>query len=293
MSLLAIELLPGQAFAARTEESKGGLGAGLLRVTNEMWFLLSGVVDTATADAAAAKFASLAAESARMSDKLFDNDSQAIDLEALDQDTYRIAEAYEDLTYEFESLCRARCYGSEQLTRAFVQAMRDGTFSDDCADYLQRSSMLLSERDARAEISRLEHLAPQDRELLQILSRVQDVNSADAAARQLSTLTQRIRKMLPTYRLRAANFPEKNRAALTAACGRLEPILWMIRNEIVRIVSLPGYDNDAYDTFSDALDSAFESLSETHSECFDTIFDESFRADLDDALHESVTSSQR
>lgn len=269
------------------------MGSRLLRVTNEMWFLLSGVVDEATADAAAARFSELAAESSRMSDQLFDADAQALDLEALDQDTYRIAEAYEDLSYEFDSLCRAHCYGSAPLISAFTKAIRLGVFSDDCAEYLQETPLQLTEQAARSEILRLKNLAPSDQELLRILCHVQDSRTASDAAPLLAALTKQLRRFLPENRLRAGNFPENSRPELTAACGLLEPILWKIRSEIVRIVSLPGYDNDPYDTFSDALDSAFESLSETHPECFDSIFDDSFRSDLDDALHESVTSSQR
>lgn len=269
------------------------VGSRLLGVTNEMWFLLSGVVDTASADAAAGRFAHLVKESTKLSDAMFDTDAQAQDLEALDQETYRIAEAYEELSYEFESLCRVRCFGSTSLIVAFLQAMRDGVFSDESEELLQRTTILLTEQAANAEISRLEHMAPPDRELLRILSCVRDTQSATAAVAQLAEITKQMRKLIPVNRLRTGNFPETRRAALTAACGRLEPTLWQIRNQIVRIVSLPGYDGAQYDDFSDALDSAFESLGDTHAECFDDIFDESFRSDLDDALHESVTSSQR
>ena len=296
-SVLAMQILPVHAAAAAPEHpaaqtAEQSVGARLLRATNEMWFLLSGVVDKTTADAAAARFDELVEESCRMSDKLFDADSQALDLDALDKDTYRIAEAYEDLSYEFESLCRARCYGSAALISAFVKAMHLGVFSDDSAEYLQSSSLQLTEQAATAEIQRLERLAPQDQALLLILTGVRDARSANLAAEQLKTLTKDIRKLFPVYRLRSFNFPEKRRAELALACSKLEPILWKIRNEIVRIVSLPGYDDDAFDTFSDALDSAFECLGETHAACFDDVFDDSFRSDLDDALHDSVTSSQ-
>lgn len=291
--LLTASLLPAELSAGQTPE-KGNqrVGAQLLSITNEMWFLLSGVVDKKTADAAAHRFAELAEASSRMSDQLFDDDSQALDVEALDQDTYRIAEAYEDLSYEFDSLCQARCYNSPKLTQAFLQAMKNGVFSDDCAEYLLETPRTLNENEARAEISRLKNLETPDRELLRILTKVQDSHSADEAAPALSDLTKKLRRLLPENRLRPTNFHENDKSALRTACGKLEPILWHIRSEIVRIVSLPGYDEDRFDSFSDALDSAFESLGDTHAECFDDIFDASFRADLDDALHESITSSQ-
>lgn len=290
--VLAMNVSPAENVAEPTAPSKvGSVSARLLGVTNEMWFLLSGVVDKASADAVASRFNALAEESSRMSDELFDSDAQALDVEALDQDTYRIAETYEDLSYEFESLCRARCFGSAALTAAFVKAMRMGVFSDDGMEFLQTTSIILSEQGAHAEISRLKSLELPDRELLGILTKVRDAHSADAAAPELSKLTKQLRLLLPENRLRLSNFTEPNRASAVAVCTVLEPVLWKIRAEIVRIVSLPGYDDDSFDSFSDALDSVFESLSETHAECFESVFDASFRSDLDDALHESVTSS--
>lgn len=287
--LLAASLSPAESHAAQgTAQTPQRVGAQLLRLTNEMWFLLSGVVDKATADAAAKRFAELAEESSRMSDLLFDSDAQALDVEALDQDTYSIAESYEDLSYEFDSLCRARCYGSAELAAAFTKAIRLGVFSDDSVEYLQTTHMQLSEQAACAEIARLKNLETPDREILLALSKVRDSSSANAAATELGNLAKQLRKFLPENRLRPTNFPEHNKSALRAICGKLEPILWNIRSEIVRIVGLPGYNNDGFDTFSDALDSVFESLGDTHAECFDDVFDASFHLDLDDALHEKA-----
>ena len=291
--LLAANVLSAQPAADESSaEPQQTVGARLLRITNEMWFLLSGVVDKESADAAAPRFSELASQSSAMSERLFDADAQALDVEALDQDTYRIAEAYEDLSYEFESLCRARCYGSPRLVSAFLAAMRQGVFSDDSAELLQTVSLILSELEAANELKRLRELENPDAELLNVLRAVQDSRSAGEAVSALSGLADRLRLLLPENRLRPSNFSEKDRPALARVCGTLEPLLWNIRSEIVRIVSLPGYDDDHFDTFSDALDSVFESLSDTHAECFDDVFDESFRSDLDDALHESITSSQ-
>lgn len=291
--VLSAGLLSAQCLAAESsEDPQETVGARLLRITNEMWFLLSGIADKSSADAAADRFSELAEQSSAMSDRLFDADAQALDVEALDQDTYRIAEAYEDVSYEFESLCRAHCYGSARLVSAFLAAMRLGVFSDDGAELLQTTSLMLSEWEARNEILRLKGLEQPDAELLRVLSAVHDSRSASAAVAELSGLADRLRLLLPENRLRPGNFPEKERANLAHVCSQLEPLLWKIRSEIVRIVSLPGYDDDHFDTFSDALDSVFESLSDTHAECFDDVFDESFRSDLDDALHESITSSQ-
>lgn len=271
--------------------AEANIGAQLLSVTNEMWFLLTGVVDKGTADAASARFAKLAEKSSELSDKLFDEDAQAQDVEALDQNTYRIAEAYEDLSYEFESLCRARCYGSDKLVAAFVSAMRLGVFSDEHEDFLQTSSVLLSERSAIDEIKRLRGLIKPDNQLLLILARVHDPASADAVTIELCDLAEHFRELRPKVKLRVSNFPEKNHPALHEVCSQLEPLLWKIRSEIVRVVALPGYDHEQFDTFSDALDLVFENLSDAHSVCFEDVFDASFRSDLDDALHESLTNS--
>lgn len=253
-----------------------------------MWLLLSAVVDRPSADAAAERFRQLTEESVRMSNLLFDEDSNAQDLESLDQDTYRIAEAYEDLSYEFNSLCRTHCYGSPTLISAFLSAMRMGLFSDDNSEYLEISSLILSDKEAQDEVERLRGLVEPDADLLRALSKVQDADSASAVVQELRDISARMRRSLPELHLSARNFSDKNRPAMQSACIMLEPLLWKIRTEIVRIVSLPGYDDEQFDNFSDALDSVYESLGDTHAECFGSVFDSSFRSDLDDALHENA-----
>lgn len=292
VAMLAILVLPAELTASQEGvKEEISVGTQLLRVTNEMWFLLSGVVDKPTADAAAAHFKELSEKSSQMSAKLFDANSQAIDIEALDQDTYRLAEAYEDLSYEFESLCRARCYGSTSLISAFLAAMRLGVFSDDSEEFLENAPLILNEDAVKAEIKRLQRMEKPDQELLQVLVKVQDARTATEEVAALHRLEAAYSANLPEIRLRTGNFPEKSRAELRETCSVLEPLLWKIRNEIVRIVSLPGYDDEAFDAFSDALDIIFDRLSDTHAECFDQVFDASFRSDLDDALHENITSS--
>lgn len=285
--LLALLLLPAQHAVCQQDEpnEQQRVGAQLFQITNEMWLLLSAVVDRPSADAAAERFRSLAEQSASMSDRLFDESSKALELETLDQDTYRIAEAYEDLSYEFESLCRTHCYGSPSLISAFLSAMRLGIFSDDSAEHLKMSSFMLNDHEAEEEISRLKSLVEPDTALLHILSRVMDEKAAIDAMPELRKITEQLRRILPNLHLDARNFAEKHHRPLHEVCSMLEPLLWKIRTEIVRIVSLPGYDNEQFDDFSDALDSAFESLGDTHAECFDSVFDASFRSDLDDALH--------
>lgn len=290
--LLAFSLSAVQCAVCQEEKPAAeNLGANLYQVTHEMWMLLSAVVDKTTADNSAERFLQLAEESARMSDMLFDDTAKALDLESLNQDTYRIAEAYEDLSYEFESLCRTHCYGSPSLISAFLTAMRLGVFSDESAESLRMSSLKISEKEAEFEIERLKRLVEPDGTLLGILTKVQDEKSAGDVVQELRDTAERLRNELPKLHLDARNFPDKSRPALQNVCKSLEPTLWKIRTEIVRIVSLPGYDKEAFDDFSDALDSVYESLGDTHSECFDGVFDASFRADLDDALHGDATHS--
>ena len=285
MFSLSAECVVGQ------ESPAGNVSAQLFRLTHEMWLLLSGVVDKPSADAAAARFQELAEQSAGMSDSLLNESAMGLDVDALNQDTYRIAEAYEDLSYEFESLCRTHCYGSTPLIDAFLTAMRLGVFCDDEAESLQLSSYKLSERDAELEIQRLKEMEVIDRELISILTAVQDEKTATEAAEAMRNLTERMSRTVPAMHLSNVNFPEKHRPALSQVCAVLEPLLWTIRTEIVRIVGLPGYDREPFDLFSDALDSVYESLGDTHHECFDGVFDSSFRTDLDDALHENSTNS--
>ncbi|MCH5285061.1 MAG: hypothetical protein J1E42_05615 [Akkermansiaceae bacterium] len=291
MCWLALLTQPCVSAANPAPKAEENVGTQLLSVTKEMWFLLSGVVDESSANAAAPKFRELCELSSRMSDRLFDSDAQALDVEALGQDTYRIAEAYEDLSYEFESLCRARCYDSPQLISAFLHAMKLGVFTDDFSEALQTTTLNLSENEAADEISRLGKLEEPDAEVLRVLSRVMDSASANSAVAELKTISGRLHNLLPPHRLKVSNFPEKKRAELARACARLEVVLWKIRCEIVRIASLPGYDQEPFDTFSDALDAVFENMGDTHSECFDDVFDESFRTDLEDALHENNAAS--
>lgn len=285
--LFALWLMPAQYAVCRESEpnTQERVGAQLYRVTHEMWLLLAGVVDRKSADAAAERFRTLAEQSAKMSDQLFDDESKALDLESLDQDTYRIAEAFEDLSGEFESLCRTHCYGSPQLISAFLSAMRLGVFSDDSEEYLKMSSLRLSDREADAELVRLMALNGPDVELLQVLAHVVDEKEANAAVPRLRALVAQLRRVLPPLHLRACNFTDKYHPRLYEICRELEPLLWKIRTEIVRIVSLPGYDNDGFDDFSDALDAVYQCLGDTHAEFFDSVFDASFRSDLDEALH--------
>lgn len=293
---VATTLLLGFSFSAVAEPSgtplsseDEKLGHEMLRVTNDMWFLLSGIGDKAEADAAAMRFLALVRESERIGDKLYAQ--QAMDIEALDMMHYRIAEVYESLSYEFESLCRARCYGSTALINAFRAAVSAGIFDDESMPELEQPKPPLTESEARYELVRLKRLVEPDRAVLHVLQEVKDAGSANKAAEELSMLSIRLQKLMPEGKTANRTFADKSAPSVRAAFAPIEPLLWGIRSEIVRIAALPGYDAEPFDLFSDALDTIFQSLGETHNAWFDEVFDESFRSDLDDALHENATTS--
>ena len=97
---------------------------------------------------------------------------------------------------------------------------------------------------------------------------------------------------MPQKNVENRAFSEATETAAREVLIPLETILWSIRSEIVRIAGLPGYEAETYDDFSVALDLVFESLCATHSNLFDSVFDASFRSDLDYALQENSISSQ-
>lgn len=282
---------PVKPEATAEPKMKGSPGQELLRVTNDMWFLLSGVVDRKGADAAAEKFDKLITEAEHIGNMLQGEDGMAQDLEALDMMHYRIAEALDDLSMEFKSLCRARCYGSPKLINTFHRAVEAGLVGEELVEDLVLPKPPLSESESRQELVRYRRLVEPDKALLATLQTVQDVETANRMIANLKQLTVRLNSLLPQKA-----YADRGLAASTMRSAReayvpIEQLLWGIRSEIVRIAGLPGYDDSAYDNFSDALDGVYESLGNTHSAWFGDVFDESFRTDLDEALHENATTS--
>lgn len=271
---------------------KASAGQELLKTANDMWFLLSGIADRKDADAAAPRFEELISQSTALASRLYDAGGQGQDLEALDMLQYRIAEAYEDLWVEFESLCRIHCYGSEKLLAAFRKAVKAGLFDDDELPELSAPKPPLTESETRHELVRLRRLVEPDRAVLETLREVTDARSAAKAIPQLNRLTARLRLLRPEKRMENRAFAATSSESAKEAYAPIAPLLWGIRSEIVRIASLPGYGKPGYDAFSEALDSVYENLAATHSAWFDDVFDSWFRSDLDDALQEHYTSSK-
>lgn len=271
------------------------LGQEFLQTASEMWMLLSGVSSKQDADAAAARFSELVRITFELDNRLSSLPLIAPEAECvgmMDSVQLRILETMDDLHVEFLSLCRARCYGSEPLVKAFEQAIELGMFAEEDLELLASPGEPLSEEEARAEIARLDRLEAPDREVLQVLETVMDEEAASKAAVKLTSLSLQLKPLVPAADTEHREFAPESAAAAQAVLAPLEPILWAIRSEIVRIAALPGYEAETYDDFSVALDLVFESLGATHTNLFDSVFDASFRTDLDNALRENSISSQ-
>ncbi|MBQ9829526.1 MAG: hypothetical protein IJO38_04225 [Akkermansia sp.] len=271
------------------------LGQAFLQTASEMWMLLSGVSCKQDADAAAARFSELVRITFELDNRLSSLPLIAPEAECvgmMDSVQLRILETMDDLHVEFLSICRARCYGSEPLVKAFEQAIELGMFAEEDRELLESPGAPLSEEEARAEIARLDRLEEPDKEVLQVLETVMDEEAASKAAVKLTSLSLQLKPLVPAADMEHREFAPEAAAAAQAVLAPLEPILWAIRSEIVRIAALPGYEAETYDDFSVALDLVFESLGATHTNLFDSVFDASFRTDLDNALRENSISSQ-
>lgn len=271
------------------------LGQEFLQTASEMWMLLSAVSSKKDADAAAARFSELVSITFELDNRLSALPLVTPEAECagmMDSVQLRILETMDDLHLEFLSICRAHCYGSEALVKAFEQAIELGMFAEEDRKLLESPGAPLSEEEARAEIARLDRLEEPDREVLQVLEKVQDEKEASKAAVKLTSLSLQLKPLIPAADMAHREFAPESAAAAQAVLAPLEPILWAIRSEIVRIAALPGYEAETYDDFSVALDLVFESLDATHTNLFDSVFDASFRTDLDNALRENTISSQ-
>lgn len=295
-------LADGVAVATPADTER--VGQEFLKATSDMWFLLSGISNKQEADSAAPRFLELVQRIMELDELLSrlpmvpvadnpqDEESDSVHVVGMMDGVHlRILEAFEDLNAEFLGLCRQRCYNSERLRVAFSQAVASGMFNEEDAELLQSPPAPLDEEETRHEIVRLKRLENPDRALLETLELVQDVESADKAADRLRELSSRLQQLMPEGYQLNRTFADMSEPEVQAAVEPLVPLLWGIRSEIVRIAALPGYNTEPFDSFSDALDSAFESLGETHGFCFENVFDASFRSDLDDAVRENATTS--
>lgn len=291
-----VELSSDDAPTSSDNSEYQRLSQQFLSTTSEMWFLLSGIASKESADAAAPRFTELVKLTFELDNKLSAMPilpvGEAECAGMLDGMQLRILETLDDMHVEFVSLCRAHCYGSEPLTRAFEDAVRLGMFSEEEVEELHEPGAPLSEDEARLELVRLQRLAEPDRAVFNVLVAVQDEVTAAQAATELTRLSQRLKSLLPEAKVMNREFAPQNMARAQEVLAPIEPVLWAIRSEIVRIAALPGYEAETYDDFSDALDRVFECLAAAHCNIFDSIFDASFRSDLDNALQENAVSSQ-
>ena len=271
------------------------IGNEFLKTTSEMWLLLSGVTSRESADQAAARFTDLVKQTFELDSRLSALPLVSAEAECvgmMDSVQLRILEAMDDLHVEFMGICRAHCYGSTRLTKAFENAVELGMFAESDAEMLKMPGEPMNEDETMREIARLARLVEPDNAVLEVLVEVQDERDASQAVPHLDRLSQRYKTLLPSASVVNRDYAPGHKTAALAMLAPIEPILWSIRSEIVRIAALPGYEAETYDQFSDALDLVFECMGATHPLLFETVFDASFRADLDNALQENAVSSQ-
>lgn len=308
--ILAGALVPAQAAvvsgmpaAAAETTSAEEVGQEFLQATSDLWFLLSGIRDKDDADRAADRFSELVRKVCDMDERLSemsmsaplpmeDEDDDDACAGRLDDVQIRILDSFDDLNNEFTSLCRVKCYGSRKLTQAFQEAVATGMFAEDGMVMLHEMELPMSEEQAQQELVRLKRLVEPDRAVLEVLEKVKDAGSADKAVAELSRISQRLSTLMPDMDMNTHAMPASAAPSVQEAFAPLEPLLWGIRNELVRIAGLPGYEAEPYDNFSAALETVFDSLGKTHSEYFDSVFDSYFREDLDEAAHDKATTSK-
>lgn len=295
------------AFAAEPtpQQTQEALYGDILQSVSDMWFLLSGISNRADADRQAPAFTALVHRICLLDDRLsgattdsglpmeveaevHEDPATAEQAERLEMMQLRILESFDDVNTEFLGICRVRCYGSLKLRKAFTEAADTGMFSEEALLLLQMKNHRLSEKETEREIARMRALVEPDRAVLQTLEQVKDAGSAQKAVVSLLRISQRLQTMIPEDVNENTQLAESARAQELAAYEPLNPLLWGIRTELVRIAALPGYDGEPYDGFSDALNVVFADLGATHKRYFDDVFDDSFRMDLNEALMQNA-----
>lgn len=295
MSLSGIVVPAEGASQNRTSEEPGApqvqpdYGRELVCTCHDMWFLLSSVSDKKTADSAAAQFRLLIDRTMELSEQVYSLELE--EEEGLADMNELLVASLEELTEEFDCLCKMRCYGSESLISVFRYAIDIGLFTDDYVTLLDEPPPHLTESETKAELVRLKHLEEPDMAVLLALRSVQDAQSAANVAAHLQVITARLHELAPAESTQNRDFSPSAGKRARKAYAPLEPLLWGIRVEIVRIAALPGYHKKDFDSFSVALENVFRILADTHYHYFDEVFDESFHLDLDEALRENATTS--
>lgn len=304
-SQAAVPVLPVAQETQREETQQEQICRAFLQSVSDLWFLLSGISSQRDADAAAPKFSELVRRICLLDEQLsqsstgtglpveveaevHENEEAAEAAGMLDALQLRILESFDDVNAEFLSLCRVRCYGSRNLSMAFAEAAATGMFAEDAVMLLRPSTAPLDDMETEQELVRLKRLEEPDRAVLDVLSQVKDAGSAAKAVATLKQISQRLHNLVPDDALDDRSFAEKYKSKVRAAFEPISPLLWGIRTELVRIASLPGYDSEPFDSFSDALNNVYDDLDATHRAWFDDVFDASFRSDLDDAIQESA-----
>ena len=255
-----------------------GTAQQLMQTMLDLWGCLCEVRDRKTADQSAERISELTRRATELDGRLstfeVDLDDEQL-VEQIERVGSNIASCIEIIHDEFYGICRARCYGSSKLQEVFRRISKTGLFAGNDLPPLSGNTDPLTEQAQTREVRRLGRLkAPEE-----------------AAVKTLELLPARYRDLLPDEEMSARLLLSPPGARLEAAARPLTRLLWGIRNEVVRIAGLPGYDGEKYNNFSDAMDAVYSVLVQAHCNWADEVFDATFASDLSEAL-DSGSGSQ-
>lgn len=271
-----------------------GTAQQLVQTLLDLWVGLCEVKDKKSADRSAEHLSDLTRLATELDGRLstyeVDLDDEQL-VEQIESVSSKIAACIEIIHDEFYGICRARCYGSTKLQEVFRRIAKTGLFAGNDLPPLSGNADPLTDREQTLEVRRLGRLKSPDELLLKTLQGVKDPETANAAVKTLMKLPGRYRELLPDEELNARLLLSPPGTKVEAAARPLMSLLWGIRNEVVRIAGLPGYEGEEYNNFSDAMDAVYSVLVQAHCNWADEVFDATFASDLSEAL-DSGSGSQ-
>lgn len=249
--------------------------------------LLQTVVDKASADAAAP---GLLEETKKQNDVTHtlvgvDFEGVAYDEEAYMELVPQIFALSEKVNDEFARLEKADCFGSEALKRAVEEANKPVFSEGEGASSASGDpARPLTPEQEQAELARMRSLVSVDGELLSALRQVQSASTALSAVPALKACVQKLEKLEPEPAAANGYFEDTDKPGVVGAFRPVRDQLELIRNELLRIVALDGFQTKEFDPFNNAMDEIFRMLESTHDFWFGDIFDENFEDAVFDIL---------
>lgn len=249
--------------------------------------LLQTVVDKASADAAAPGLLEETNNQNEITRTLVGLDFEGV---AYDEEAYmelvpQIFALSEKMNDEFVRLEKADFFGSEALRRAVEEANKP-VFSDGdgAAGEGGESARPLTPEQEKAELARMRALVSVDGELLDALQQVQSAATALSAVPALKACAQKLEKLEPEPAAANGYFEDTEKPGVVGAFRPVRDKLELIRNQLLRIVALDGFQTKEFDPFNDAMDEVFRMLESTHDFWYGDIFDENFEDAVFDIL---------